>query len=102
MTCGDARPLRARYHALQRQAAEAGLWCDLSLTPRELFLRLAAHRSALERQARERCLLAHLMALALHAPDRLPPLPAPAPAPAMTADAIKQRLLAWRGKDDPA
>ena len=72
-----------------------------ALTPRELALSFAAHRAQTERQAYDRWLLTRLVALAVHAPDRLPPSP-----PSlldrrpMTAEAIKQRLLAWRGKDD--
>ncbi|NLD82584.1 MAG: hypothetical protein GX637_00310 [Clostridiales bacterium] len=46
-------------------------------------------------------LLARLTALAVHDPARLPDLPPP-PLPDMTADEIKQRLLAGVRKDDPA
>ena len=83
-----------------RQAAEAGLCPSLALTPRELSLCLCAHRARLEQQSQGRWLLARLMALAVHAPDRLPPPPSPSRLRPMTDDEMKQRLLAWRGKDD--
>lgn len=39
-------------------------------------------------------------ALAVHAPSRLPPAPSSLPPPEpMTDDEMKQRLLAWRGKE---
>lgn len=46
-------------------------------------------------------LLGQYMALAMHAPGRLPPLPPGLEARApMTDDEMKRRLLAWRGKDE--
>ena len=48
----------------------------------------------------ERWLLSRLMALAVHAPDRLPAAPARVHGPAMTDEEMKQRLLSWRGKED--
>ncbi|MBR4359122.1 MAG: hypothetical protein IKP32_00685 [Clostridia bacterium] len=70
-----------------------------AMTPREIALLIQAHRARAWRREWEIWLLARHAALAFHAPDRLPP-PPPAPASApMTADDMKQRLLAWRGKD---
>jgi len=83
---------------LSRAAAEAGVneaWRIFSLTPRETALLIARHRAG----AAAGLYLARLVALAVHAPERLP-IPPPPPMRDMTADEIKQRLLAWRGKDD--
>ena len=60
-----------------------------------------ARRAQMDQSALDRWLLTRLIALAIHAPDRLPPPPSPVNRRPMTADEMKQRLLAWRGKDDP-
>ncbi len=70
------------------------------MTPRELALAFTAHRAQTDRRTHDRWLLTRLIALAVHAPDRLPPPPSPPDSRPMTAEAMKQRLLAWRGKDD--
>ena len=72
------------------------------MTPREIALVFSAHRARMERKNLERWLLLRGVALAVHAPDRLPPVPSASPGPPMSAEAMKQRLLAWRGKDDPS
>ncbi len=67
------------------------------MTPRQIHLILTARRFQEERK-RENCLLlARYAALAVHDPGRLPSLPRSA-AP-QTGEEMKQRLLAWRGKD---
>ena len=88
---------------MERLAAEGGVDFPrscFSLTPRELANSFAAHRAQQERQDRDRWLLTRMIALAVHAPDRLPPPPSPSESRPMTAEAMKQRLLAWRGKDE--
>ena len=70
------------------------------MTPRELALTFTAHRARREQAAYDRWALVRSVALAVHAPDRLPPPPSPPSRSPMTAEAMKQRLLAWRGKDD--
>ena len=69
-----------------------------ALTPREIALTLEAHSARLLRALRDSWELGRLLALAVHAPDKLPPPPA-APLPDMTDDDMKRRLLAWRGKE---
>ena len=91
--------MRKLYREVQRRAAEMGLLPSLDLTPKELALFFAAHRARREQKAQQLLLLARYAALAVHAPDRLPPPPSPDPHRPMTADEMKQRLLAWRGKD---
>ena len=69
-------------------------------TPREISLVLVAHRARTERAAEERWIAGRYMALAVHAPERLPAHPAPRlSGREMTDDEMKQRLAAWRGKD---
>ena len=85
-----------------RQAAEGGVLLPsplFSLTPRELAAHFTARRVQAAQRAYDRWQFSRLIALAVHAPDRLPPPPSPPPGRPMTADEIKQRLLAWRGKD---
>ena len=77
-----------------------GAWDLASLTPRQAYLRIQCHQARRFQAQRDAHLLARLTALALRAPDRLPPPPPPPLAPGMSAEEIKQRLLAWRGKDD--
>ena len=85
-------------------AAESGahLPCDcFALSPRELHLLLTAHRARLDQRAAGRLLLARYIALAVHDPLRLPDLPPPSsPSRPMTDEEMKQRLLAWRGKEN--
>ena len=72
-----------------------------SMTPRQIHLLLSAHISQMARAQMERHFLVRSMALAIHAPERLPPPPTPSiPLEDMTDDQIKQRLLAWRGKEN--
>lgn len=68
------------------------------MTPREIHLLLKAYRAQNQQREHQLWVLARYAALAFHAPDRLPPPPA-VPIGEMTADEMKQRLLAWRGKD---
>lgn len=79
--------------------AEAAIF--FTLTPREILLRLTAFRRARLRRQEELWLLGQYVALAVHAPAHLPPLPPgfgeSAP---MTDDEMKRRLLGWRGKDE--
>ncbi len=75
-------------------------WALTSLTPRQAYLRIRCHQARRFQAQRDAHFLARLTALALRAPDRLPPPPPPPLTAQMSADEIKQRLLAWRGKDD--
>ena len=85
------------------RAAEAGVpqaHQFFSMTPRQVFWLLTAWRARLRREEEQLVLFSRLEALAYHAPDRLPPLPPdPAFSREMSPDEIKQRLLAWRGKE---
>ena len=78
-----------------------GAWDLTSLTPRQAYLRILCHQARCFQAQRDAHFLARLTALALRAPDRLPSPPPPPLTDEMSADEIKQRLLAWRGKDDP-
>ena len=70
------------------------------MTPREISLLLIACRARMQHRENERFLLMRAMALAYHAPEKLPSPPVPILPPGeMTDDEIKQRLLAWRGKE---
>ena len=70
------------------------------MTPREIHLLLSACHAQMTRAQLERHFLIRSLALAYHAPERLPPPPIVSPPPEdMTDDEIKQRLLAWRGKE---
>ncbi len=62
------------------------------------MLCLAAFRRLQQRRQEEIWLMGQYAALAVHAPSRLPPAPLAPPEP-MTDDEMKQRLLAWRGKE---
>lgn len=75
-------------------------WDFFRRTPREISLILSSHRARSYAQESRLIALSRLTALALHAPDHLPPPPAAPFAGDMTADEMKQRLLAWRGKDN--
>lgn len=69
-------------------------------TPWEISLLLSAHRARSERAAEERWIAGRCMALAVHAPERLPAAPAPRfSGREMTDDEMKRRLTAWRGKE---
>ena len=86
-----------------QSAAAAGVdgaWELISLTPRQAYLRILCHQAKRNQQQRDLHFLARLTALSVHAPDRLPSPPPPPLAGEMTGEEIKQRLLAWRGKDD--
>ena len=69
-----------------------------TMTPREISCCLSAAQARFAREERSLLLLSRLMALAVHAPDKLPAMPGPSLAP-MTDEAIKERLLSWRRKD---
>lgn len=69
-----------------------------SMTPREISLSIRVHQALENRRCQKEWLLSRYIALAVHAPDRLPPRPAGDLAP-MTDDEMKKRLLSWRRKD---
>lgn len=70
------------------------------MTPRQIQLLLSACHANMDRAQMERYDLIRSIALAIHAPERLPPPPPSLLPPGdMTDDEIKQRLLAWRGKE---
>lgn len=69
------------------------------MTPREIHLLLLTRQAERRRQAEDALYLARLMALSVHDPARLPPLPPPR-LPDMTADEMKQRLLSRRRKEE--
>lgn len=94
--------MRARFRRLADEAAQAGVPeanAFFRMTPREIFRSLTAFRARQEAWWTRAVILSRLTALAVHDPARLPSPPAPR-LPEMTADQIKQRLLAWRRKDD--
>lgn len=70
-----------------------------AMTPREIHWTLLSRRAESVRRTEDAVFLSRLVALAVHDPARLPPLPA-SPLPEMTADEMKQRLLSWRRKDE--
>ena len=87
---------------LQKRLAAAGLGAALqlfSMTPREISLALSIQRTRERQQMPHTWLLSRYMALAIHAPDKLPPPPMDE-MPEMTGDEIKRRLLAWRRKEE--
>ena len=87
---------------LQRQAAENGVaqaCAFFDMTPGEIALVLKSHTAMRQQQLQAAHLQAKLMALAVHAPRQLPPLPSPVPGNRMTPDEMKQRLLSWRRKE---
>ncbi|MBE5783274.1 MAG: hypothetical protein E7329_08190 [Clostridiales bacterium] len=70
-------------------------------TPREISLTLSAFRAREHQKSQDQWFLGKMMALAFHAPDRLPSCPPPVPpSREMRADEMKKRLLAWRRKDE--
>lgn len=82
--------------------AAAGIenpWQVLSYTPREISLFLQAHQARERKRQQQLWLLSRYVALAVHAPEKLPPPPADL-LPDMTDEEMKQRLLAWRGKEE--
>lgn len=91
---------------MAKRAAEAGVKEAkdfFACTPWEISLLLSAHRARIEQEAEARWLAGRYMALAVHAPDRLPAAPAPRfSGREMTDDEMKQRLVAWRGKEGTA
>jgi len=94
--------LRESYAALLQTAAASGYaapWRLLALTPAEIILSLRAHQAQMRQRVQETWLLGRYVALAFHAPDRMPPCPAPLPEGNMEPEEMKRRLLAWRGKE---
>lgn len=89
---------------LMSRAAEAGVREAahfMRYTPREISLVLSAFRAREDQKCREQWLLGRMLALAFHAPDRLPSCPPPSlPPREINAEEMKQRLLAWRRKDE--
>ena len=71
------------------------------MTPREIRLLFQAYETMARRRIEDFALLGRYMALAVHAPDRLPPLPPPnVPASPMTDEEIKRRLMQIAGKEE--
>lgn len=88
---------------MAEKAAEAGILeapAFFRYTPREISLLFSAARAHLERREEERWLLSRYVALAIHAPEHLPGPPVHGPVRDMTDEEMKQRLLAWRGKEN--
>lgn len=99
---GSEGSLREQFRRLAQSAAEQGVEAAarfFRMTPREIHLTLLTHRARMDRQWEKALLHARLTALAVHDPARLPSLPPPR-LPDMTADEMKQRLLAGRRKDE--
>lgn len=86
-----------QFQRLCLKAAEAGISEAkdfFSMTPREIFLLLSARRAHFQRREREKIRFLHALALAVHAPEKLPPVPPCLPLPEMTDDEIRRRLFA--------
>lgn len=88
---------------MARSAAEAGIREAaefFSMTPWEISLLIAAHAAREQKTAENRWLLARLIALSVHAPEKLPGPPPIRHGREMTDEEMKQRLLSWRRKDE--
>ncbi|MBE5787970.1 MAG: hypothetical protein E7324_10640 [Clostridiales bacterium] len=59
---------------------------------------IQVHQAQEKRRRQEEWRLSRYIALAVHAPDRLPPPPVDNLSP-MTDEEMKRRLLSWRRKD---
>lgn len=71
------------------------------MTPREIRLLFQSYEARERRRQEDFSLLGRYVALAVHAPSRLPPLPPPsAPSSPMPDEEIKRRLMQIAGKDE--
>ena len=70
------------------------------MTPRQVCLCLQAYGAGEQHLLSTLHLQAALMALAVHAPARLPDLPSFSPAEEMSWEEMKRRLLSWRRKEE--
>lgn len=89
---------------MQQKAAARGIlqaYRFFDMTPRQVCLCLKAHSAQEKQHISSLHLQAALMTLAFHAPAKLPSLPSFLPADEMPWEEMKQRLLAWRRKDEP-
>ena len=94
--------MRQQYLKLQEKLAAHGLSAALqlfSMTPREISLAISLQHARERKEMQRLWLLSRYTALAVHAPERLPPPPTE-DMPEMTDEEMKRRLLAWRRKDD--
>lgn len=70
------------------------------MTPREIRCLFRSYERQEQKRQEDRALLARFIALAVHAPDRLPPVPSfAAPGEAMTDEEMKNRLMRIAGKE---
>ena len=88
-----------QHKAAGRGVLEAYRFFDM--TPRQVCLCMETHGAVEKQRLSFVHLQAALMALAFHAPGKLPAMPSFSPADEMPWEEMKQRLLSWRRKDEP-